>query len=87
MQSIRQQFDEAVAFVQSGKSDFQPDNALKLKMYALYKQATEGDVSGKRPGMLQLVDRAKWDAWAARKGLTQEAAMQEYVDCIAALRG
>ena len=56
-----------------------PPNDQLLALYALYKQATEGDVSGKRPGMLDVVGRAKYDAWASRKGTDKGAAMQAYV--------
>ncbi len=56
-----------------------------LELYALYKQATVGDVQGDRPGMLDFKGRAKWDAWSARKGLAKEAAMQSYVDVVARL--
>lgn len=53
------------------------DNLLKL--YALYKQGTEGDVSGKRPGMLDLKGRAKYDAWSKLEGTSQEEAQKKYV--------
>ena len=56
-----------------------PSNDTLLELYSLFKQATEGDVQGKRPGMLDLKGRAKYDAWAGRKGLGKEAAMQQYV--------
>ena len=56
-----------------------PPNETLLELYSLFKQATEGDVQGKRPGMLDLKGRAKYDAWAGRKGLGREAAMQQYV--------
>jgi acyl-CoA-binding protein len=56
-----------------------PSNDTLLELYSLFKQATEGDVQGKRPGMLDLKGRAKYDAWAGRKGLAREAAMQQYV--------
>jgi diazepam-binding inhibitor (GABA receptor modulator, acyl-CoA-binding protein) len=59
-----------------------PSNDVLLKLYALYKQATTGDVSGKRPGFTDMVGRAKYDAWADRKGLTQEEAMQAYIDLV-----
>lgn len=58
-------------------------NDTMLDLYALYKQATSGDVSGGRPGMLDLRGRAKYDAWARRKGMTKEAAMQAYVELVA----
>jgi acyl-CoA-binding protein len=56
-----------------------PSNDSLLELYSLFKQATEGDVQGKRPGMLDLKGRAKYDAWAGRKGVGREAAMQQYV--------
>jgi acyl-CoA-binding protein len=58
-------------------------NDTMLDLYALYKQATSGDVSGARPGMLDVRGRAKYDAWAKRKGLTKDAAMQTYIDLVA----
>jgi acyl-CoA-binding protein len=51
-----------------------------LKLYAFYKQATEGDVKGKRPGMLDFVGQAKYDAWAKLKGMSKDKAMQAYMD-------
>jgi len=54
-------------------------NDVLLDMYALYKQATVGDVSGSRPGMLDLKGRAKYDAWAKQKGTTKDAAMTAYI--------
>jgi diazepam-binding inhibitor (GABA receptor modulating acyl-CoA-binding protein) len=54
-------------------------NDVLLAMYGLYKQATVGDATGSRPGMLDLRGRAKYDAWAARKGQTADAAMTEYI--------
>lgn len=56
-----------------------PSNEQLLQLYALYKQATEGDARGSRPGMLDLVGRAKWDAWAARKGTPSDEAKRRYV--------
>jgi acyl-CoA-binding protein len=56
-----------------------------LKIYALYKQASSGDVDGKRPGFSDMVGRAKWDAWNAVKGQSAEAAMQAYIDLIESL--
>jgi len=63
-----------------------PDNADLLKMYALYKQATDGDASGKRPGRLALVDRAKYDAWAELVGTSPDDAQQAYVDLVERLK-
>ena len=56
-----------------------PSNDDLLELYALYKQATVGDVSGSRPGMLDLKGRAKYDAWAKTKGTSKDAAMTKYV--------
>ena len=56
-----------------------PDNDTLLMLYALYKQATQGDVSGSRPGMLDVRGRAKFDAWAKRKGTSKDAAMEAYI--------
>lgn len=63
-----------------------PSNADLLELYALYKQATAGDVSGSRPGMLDVKGRAKYDAWAGKKGTAKERAMQAYVDVVARLK-
>jgi acyl-CoA-binding protein len=62
-----------------------PDNETMLKLYALYKQAKTGDADGKRPGMFDVVGRAKYDAWAALKGASKESAMQAYIDLVATL--
>jgi acyl-CoA-binding protein len=56
-----------------------PGADVLLQLYALYKQGAVGDVDGKRPGMLDIRGRAKWDAWAAVKGTAHPAAMQQYV--------
>jgi acyl-CoA-binding protein len=57
-----------------------------LKIYALYKQATAGDVDGKRPGFTDMVGRAKWDAWNELKGTAAAVAMQQYIDLIESLK-
>ena len=56
-----------------------PGNDVLLQLYGLYKQATDGDVQGKRPGMLDLKGRAKFDAWTGLKGVGREDAMKRYV--------
>lgn len=53
-------------------------NAAQLELYGLFKQATVGDATGARPGMLDMRGRAKLDAWAARRGLSTELAQQQY---------
>jgi acyl-CoA-binding protein len=64
-----------------------PSSEELLELYALYKQATAGDVSGKRPGMLDIKGRAKYDAWAARKSLGKDDAMKSYVSLVTKLAG
>lgn len=73
-------FEKAVA--ESKKLPEKPDNMTLLKIYALYKQATEGDCEGKRPGFTDMVGRAKWDAWNEIKGTSKDDAMQQYVSLI-----
>jgi acyl-CoA-binding protein len=63
-----------------------PDNATLLRIYGLYKQATQGDVQDAKPGFSDLVGRAKWDAWNQQKGSSAETAMQAYIDLIESLR-
>lgn len=58
-------------------------NDVMLELYALYKQATVGDVSGGRPGMMDIKGRAKYDAWAKKKGTTKDAAMEQYIAVVA----
>jgi acyl-CoA-binding protein len=62
-----------------------PSNTQLLDLYGLFKQGTEGDVKGSRPGMLDLKGRAKFDAWTARKGLAQAEAQARYVALVEAL--
>lgn len=59
-----------------------PDNDTLLRLYALYKQGAEGDVSGPKPGFFDFVGTAKYEAWAKLKGTPQEEAMQKYVDLV-----
>ena len=87
MSDLKNQFEATVNYVQNAEGgDFQPSNELKLKMYALYKQATEGDVSGKKPGMMDFVARAKYTAWEEVKGMSSDEAMQQYITEIEALK-
>ncbi|HVL75380.1 MAG TPA: acyl-CoA-binding protein [Noviherbaspirillum sp.] len=83
--SLQDQFQQAVA--DSKNLPERPDNMTLLKIYALYKQATEGDVQGERPGFTDMVGRAKFDAWDALKGTSKDDAMQQYVDLINDLKG
>jgi len=83
--TLQAQFDQAVA--DSKNLPERPDNMTLLKIYALYKQATAGDVEGKRPGFTDMVGRAKYDAWAELQGTAKDDAMQQYVDLINELKG
>ena len=85
MSDLKAKFEAAVAA--SKNLPERPDNATLLKLYALYKQATGGDVDGKRPGFSDMVGRAKWDAWNEIKGTGSDAAMTQYVDLIDELKG
>ena len=75
-------FEAAVQKVSSAPSDgaIKPSNEMKLKMYALFRQAKDGDAQGKRPGMMDVVGRFKFDAWAELKGMAREEAMRRYAD-------
>jgi acyl-CoA-binding protein len=64
-----------------------PSNDDMLTLYALFKQATAGDVSGSRPGMMDMVGRAKYDAWTKIKGTAKDAAMNQYVAKVTAMLG
>ncbi|MCB0418461.1 MAG: acyl-CoA-binding protein [Bdellovibrionales bacterium] len=68
------------------KLSARPSNDTLLALYALFKQATEGDASGKRPGLMDLKGRKKYDAWAEKKGMSKENAMQEYVALVNSLQ-
>lgn len=84
MATSKAAFDKAVA--DSKQLPEKPDNATLLQMYSLYKQATEGDVDGKRPGFTDMVGRAKWDAWNGIKGKSKDEAMGEYVELVESLK-
>lgn len=83
MSDLSDRFDAAVAH--SKNLSERPDNATLLKLYGLYKQATVGDNTEKKPGFSDMVGRAKWDAWNSLKGTASDAAMQQYVDLIGSL--
>jgi acyl-CoA-binding protein len=83
--SLQEQFAQAQA--ESKNLPERPDNMTLLKIYALYKQGSSGDATGERPGMTDFVNRAKFDAWDALKGTSQEDAMQQYIDLIEELKG
>jgi len=76
MSDLAQRFAEAQARI---KPVTGLGNDVMLELYALYKQATAGDASGARPGMMDLRGRAKYDAWAKHKGEAKDAAMTAYI--------
>lgn len=82
---LKQQFEQAAKDVQ-GLSE-RPDNDTLLRLYALYKQGSEGDVSGPKPGFFDFVGTAKYEAWAKLKGTAQEESMKKYVDLVGKLTG
>jgi diazepam-binding inhibitor (GABA receptor modulator, acyl-CoA-binding protein) len=81
--STSAEFEAAQQRVKTLKSTPGPDELLQL--YALFKQGTQGDVTGSRPGMLDFKGRAKFDAWEKQKGLAREAAQKAYVELVATL--
>lgn len=83
--TLQTDFDAAMAT--SKNLPERPDNMTLLKLYALFKQGSNGDADGKRPGMTDMIGRAKWDAWKAQEGVSKDDAMQQYVDLINELKG
>lgn len=84
MSDLKKKFDAEAQEVQ--RLSKRPDDRTLLKLYSLYKQATEGDVSGKRPGFTNFTGRAKYDAWAKLKGTSQDDAMQSYIELVESLK-
>jgi acyl-CoA-binding protein len=74
---LKARFETAAAAAKKTKK--KPDNATLLKLYSYYKQATDGDVKGDRPGGFDFVGGAKYDAWAKLKGTSADEAMTNYV--------
>ena len=80
MSDIKKQFEKATKDVQKAKKD--PGNEMKLRLYGNFKQASEGDVSGDKPGFTDFVGRAKYDAWAKLSGTSQDDAMKAYIKLV-----
>jgi acyl-CoA-binding protein len=59
-----------------------PSIDAMLELYALYKQGAFGDVSGDRPSVLDIRGRAKYDAWARKKGMSRDQAMRAYIEYV-----
>ena len=84
MSDMQKKFEAAAKDVQ--KLTKRPDDEDMLRLYALYKQASEGDVTGERPGAFSFVDRAKYDAWAKLKGTDTAKARESYVKLVERLK-
>jgi acyl-CoA-binding protein len=80
MSDLKKKFEKASKDVLKAKKD--PGNDLKLRLYANFKQATEGDVAGEKPGAFDFVNRAKYEAWAKLKGMPADEAMKAYVKLV-----
>jgi acyl-CoA-binding protein len=81
--TLEEQFEEASKKVQTLKE--RPSNDVLLNLYSFHKQASVGDVHGDKPGMFDFIAAAKYNAWASKKGLNKEQAMQQYVDLVNSL--
>jgi|SRR5690606_18722752 len=85
MSDLKKQFQQAARDVMDLAE--RPDNDTMLRLYALYKQGAEGDVSGSRPGFFDFVGTAKYEAWEKLAGMSAEDAMKKYVALVKQLRG
>ena len=85
MGSVRLTFEQAARDVQM--LPLRPDNETLLRLYALYKQGAEGDVSGPKPGFFDFVGSAKYEAWSQLKGMPPEQAREQYVELVTRLKG
>jgi len=77
MNDLRREFEQAAEDVKGLAK--RPDNDTLLKLYALYKQGSEGDVHGPQPGFFDFVGTAKYEAWAKLRGSSREDAMRRYI--------
>ena len=80
MSDLQKKFEKASKDVSKAETD--PGNDMKLRLYAHFKQSTEGDVTGDKPGFTDFVGRAKYDAWAKLKGISKDAAMTAYIKLV-----
>lgn len=83
MSDLQTQFEQAQKDVTTLAE--RPDNQTMLQLYSLFKQATAGDVTGERPGMMDFINRAKYDSWEKLKGQSAEEAMQNYINVVKSL--
>lgn len=84
MSDLQAQFQQASQDVV--KLSRAPDAEVKLNLYGLFKQGSQGDCTGPRPGMLDFIGRAKYDSWKKLEGTTQAQAMQQYIDLVNQLK-
>ena len=84
MKGLEAEFKAAQDEVQ--KLTEKPDNETLLELYSYYKQATDGDVAGDRPGAFDFKSRAKYDAWEGRKGMSRDVAMKGYIKLVKHLK-
>jgi acyl-CoA-binding protein len=80
MSDLQSRFEQAAADIQALPQ--RPDNDTLLRLYALYKQGSEGDVGGDKPGFFDFVGTAKYEAWSKLKGTAPDDAKQQYVDLV-----
>lgn len=83
--ALQEEFEKAAA--EAKQLAERPSNEVLLKLYSLYKQGMEGDVSGEAPSMTDFVARAKYNAWEQLKGMSRQEAQQKYVDQVNELKG
>ncbi|CAO3675771.1 unnamed protein product [Umbelopsis vinacea] len=76
------QFEIAYEYMNSLSEKVSISTEKKLELYSLYKQATVGDCNVKKPSLFEFRDRAKWDAWNSRRGLSKEESKEQYVQCV-----
>lgn len=85
MADLKAQFEQAAKDLMALAE--RPDNETLLQLYAMYKQGSEGDASGPKPGFFDFVGTAKYEAWEKLKGTSTEEAMQKYIALVARLAG
>jgi acyl-CoA-binding protein len=85
MADLQQQFEQAARDIKTLSE--RPDNDTMLRLYALYKQGSEGDVKGDKPGFFDFVGAAKYEAWEKLQGVSKDQAQKKYVDLVKKLVG
>lgn len=85
MSDLETQFNAAVAAVK--QLEERPDNDTLLELYGFFKQATDGDVSGTKPGIFDFVGLSKYEAWERLQGIPQDEARKQYIGLVKSLGG